>query len=325
VFSCRICGYEQKSRSIHAQEMMFGTREKFLYDVCASCGSVQISEIPDIEILSRHYPKAYYSLKDAAEVKNANSGASLGSLMRAKLAGLRDLHAVGIRSLVGGLIQHLRPAPPALNCLASVKISLSDRILDVGCGAQAELLDRLARAGFRNLLGCDPFISDDTTTQSGVRVLKKTIRELSEKFDLIMFHHSFEHVPNPRETLENARRLLRSGGFCVIRTPTPSSEAFGIYGAQWVQLDAPRHLSLPTREGMTILAKASGFSVENILDDSSRFQFAASEMYLRDIPLVDQRETDVFTTRELQSFDERSKLLNSVHRGDQAAFILRAL
>ena len=70
-----------------------------------------------------------------------------------------------------------------------------------------------------------------------------------------MFHHSFEHLPDPIETLERVYRLMPSGGNCLIRIPLVSSEAWKKYGPHWVQLDAPRHFFLYSIESLKLNLK----------------------------------------------------------------------
>jgi hypothetical protein len=92
-----------------------------------------------------------------------------------------------------------------------------------------------------------------------------------------------------------------------------------------VALDAPRHLVLISREGMQILAQRCGFIVQQTVDDSTRFQFTASELYLKNIPLTEQNPEAVFSQNAIKEFDQRAVKLNSLHRGDAAAFILKAV
>jgi hypothetical protein len=50
---CRICGNERDNRLHRAREMFMGTRDPFTYVECAACGTLQISEAPD---LRPYYP-----------------------------------------------------------------------------------------------------------------------------------------------------------------------------------------------------------------------------------------------------------------------------
>ena len=234
----------------------------------------------------------------------------------------RVLHATGKGHAFGALVNKRWPQK-GLTDIAGTRIGFDASVLDVGCGAGAVLLNRMARLGFKNVLGADPFIHADMVTLAGVKVLKRGIDSVEGNFDLIMFHHSFEHVVDPLATLRAARERLRDQGRCLIRIPTPSCEAFDRYGAAWWQLDAPRHLTLITREGMDILADRAGLKVESVRDDSSWKQFACSELYQQKVPLVRQVYSEHFAAEQLAKFQSRAEELNARSRGDQAAFLLQ--
>lgn len=195
------------------------------------------------------------------------------------------------------------------------------RILDVGCGAGV-LLDRFARVGFRDLSGVDPFIERDTLTKQGVPVHKKVLDAVQDQYDVIMFNHSFEHLPSPRRTLQVAFHKLKPEGICVIRIPTPSSRARERYGVNWAQWDAPRHLTLISRAGMNMLAEDCGFRVQRTIDDLKGWSWAASELYGRGFSLENLRYERHFSKAQMRTFECEAAAANAAHCGDQAAFIL---
>jgi 2-polyprenyl-3-methyl-5-hydroxy-6-metoxy-1,4-benzoquinol methylase len=314
-YRCRICCCEDIRERIVAIEMMYGTKNPFEYDVCAGCGSIQISRILDAGELSQYYPNDYcdidYDEDPIIRIKGAK----------------RNPAALGYFNFYGAIGNRLRPWPGdndlvKFKILGTIGIRFETSILDVGCGDTAKLLRKLKDCGFMNLKGCDPFLKDGIITPDGISVLKCDISQIKDCYDLIMFHHSFEHVPFPRETLAAVRGHLNPGGRCLIRIPTPSCEAFRIYGTDWVQFDAPRHLSLISRDGMKIMANQLGFKVARVVDDSSRFQFTASELYRRGVPLRIQKPDQAFSADCIKDFDSRAKELNRQHLGDQAAFVL---
>src|SRR5690606_716207 len=147
------------------------------------------------------------------------------------------------------------------------------------------LLQSLNYFGFRDLTGADAFIERDIEYPSGVKVFKKPLSELTGPFDLIMLHHSFEHLPEPRDELAEIKRVRAPGGTCLIRIPV-AAQAWKEYGTDWVQMDPPRHLFLYTEKAMRRLAEDTGFDVSDVTYDSTGFQFWGSEQYRRDIPLV---------------------------------------
>lgn len=314
-YACRICGSTNLRQSYVAREMMFGTREEFRYEECADCSSLQIDEIPDAVTLSRHYPENYYSFSSAPQRMSIRENLVRWLVLE------RDRASLGRWSVTGRMLKFMKPAPSSVDILKSAGIRNGQQVLDVGCGAGA-LLDRLSKMGFDGLLGVDAFVDADMITSSGVPIKKRRLSEVEGEFDLIMFHHSFEHVPSPRDELQEVHRRLRPGGRCLIRIPTPSSEAWEKYGTDWVQLDAPRHLTLISRPGMTALAQQCGFSIAEEIDDSIGWSFMASELYRRDIPLREQSQETHFSPDEISTYEKRATAANAAGRGDQAAFIL---
>lgn len=314
-YSCRICCCEDTSEQIVAIEMMYGTRDSFEYDVCARCGSIQIAKILDAGDLSKYYPNDYCDISYDED-----------PVIRRKKA-KRNLSTLGYFNFYGTIGNWLRPWFGDIDyvkfkVLGTIGVRFETSILDVGCGDTARFLRELKDCGFKKLTGCDPFLKDGILTPDGINVLKCEVSQLKESYDLIMFHHSFEHVPFPRETLAAVRSHLNPGGRCLIRIPTPSCEAFRIYGTDWVQFDAPRHLSLISRDGMSIMADELGFKVAKVVDDSNHFQFAGSELYRLGLPSKNRKMNQVFSKECLNEFDLRAKELNRQHLGDQAAFVL---
>src|SRR5271165_5137768 len=124
--------------------MMFSTHEQFVYDQCADCDSIQISEVLSYGELSKHYPKEYYSFNsDPGKMKGLKEFAKTFLLTE------RDRGVFG-RSVIGRLIETVKPEPTYVWVIHQVGVREDKRLLDVGCGAGA-FLNRLVRLGFRNV------------------------------------------------------------------------------------------------------------------------------------------------------------------------------
>lgn len=306
---CRICGNSTKNAIYSVPEMMFGYRDRFDYFQCSSCKCLQIAEVP--ADMSKYYPPHYYSFtpKQRRFQKNPVDRA---------LRRLKDHYTVFSHGILGSLISAISPNKK-LAPLSKVGLSRDSRILDVGCGDGWRLY-ALREIGFRNVLGVDPYLHEDIRYENGLRVLKQSVYDVTGEWDLIMYHHSFEHVPDPVENLRAASKLLRAGGCCLVRVPTVSSYAWEQYRENWVQLDAPRHYTLPSLESMNVLAAKTGFHVQNVVFDSTKDQFQGSELYKRGIPLVTGK--NIFSANQVRQWKREAKKLNKENRGDQAAFYL---
>ncbi|MGH3726113.1 MAG: class I SAM-dependent methyltransferase [Mycobacterium sp.] len=318
---CRLCDSTGPHQTLEVREMMFGTRELFEYFRCAECDTLQIVSELEGEELMRHYPSTYYSLNGAGQprvlrwlvtqrdrFKLRSGGWIFGYLMTAPVP-------EGIfRVLLGGDVVRM---------LAQLGVERGARILDVGCGSGA-LLDRLARVGFSSLAGADPFIATDGESREHIPLMKRYLSDVTGEFDLIMFNHSLEHMPDPVATLEVAAKKLAPGGMCLARVPTTSSEAWNIYGADWVQADAPRHMVIPSRQGMALAAERAGLRVEQTFDDSTFGQFTGSEAYRGDVAVTDPKILRMFRPKQIWEWEKRARRLNREDRGDQTGFVLRS-
>jgi len=294
---------------------MFGLRETFEYVQCSKCGSIQISNPP--ADYSEYYPKDYmaFAFDNVSEIKQF-------------LKTARFRYSFYGKGLFGKLLQKFRRSPEIGKFISQTKTNLTDSVLDVGSG-EGELLFQMYKIGFSNLTGVDPYICFDKEPFSGLKFVKNNLSQIKDRFDLIMFNHSLEHVLNPRTELLYATELLNPGKYILVRLPVAGGFAFRKYGTDWIQWDSPRHVSIPTEKGMRVLAADLGLTVENVVYESWAFQFWGSEQNMRDIPLHDERslwlysKSRIFSKKQLKQYAIASKKLNETNDGDMACFILR--
>jgi len=326
VQTCPACSGASLNEVLVVRENMFGIEEEFDYAVCAVCGSLALISIP--EDMSSYYPTNYYSV-------DLDPEQALGAPGVRQFAQLVVGSVLWGRGVLSGTATALIPRRQ-LRTLVSVLRSIrragltngrETRVLDVGCGS-GMLVFALGLAGVKDVTGVDPFMSGERDLSTGGRLRRQDLSEVEGLYDLIMFHHSFEHVPDPEASLREALRRLTPGGRVLIRMPTPSSHTFETYGAAWVQLDAPRHLVVLSRPGVDSLCERVGAKVVSVDDDSTGFQFWGSEQYLRGIPLMDGRSVMMaprdapFSKAQLRSWEKQAVELNGQGRGDQAAWVI---
>lgn len=312
---CKICGNTDNNTTYQVKEMMLGYRDIHPYFQCGECDCLQLANVPDN--LPDYYPKDYYSY----------SAVGFPTGIKKFLLAKRDYQEVtNDGGWLGKLLANYRPETK-LATLQPTQINQHSKILDVGCGA-GHLLYSLKGAGFTHLLGVDPFNEGDIEYKNGLLIAKQSLDETDGQWDLIMMHHSFEHISEQQQTLRAVAERLNDDGQCLIRIPIVSSWAWEHYGVDWVQLDAPRHLYLHSINSMRHLAQQCDLKIKSIAYDSFALQFWGSEQHVQDIALNDERsyavnpENSPFTAEQIEAYTKQSNLLNHKKQGDQAVFYL---
>lgn len=161
-----------------------------------------------------------------------------------------------------------------------------------------------------------------------MRLRRGSLEAVAGDYDLVMLHHSFEHMADPHRAMAAVARRVRPGGWALVRVPVADSHAWEVYREDWVQLDAPRHLHLHTPRSMARLAETAGFRIDGVEWDSSAFQFWGSEQYRLGMALSAPgslsrgRRHGPFSRRQLRCWERAARRLNREGKGDQAAFYL---
>jgi len=77
----------------------------------------------------------------------------------------------------------------------------------------------------------------------------------------VIIWHVFEHLADPRGTLEAIFRILKPGGRLVVAVPNFSSLQARLTGGAWFHLDLPRHLYQFPLSGLKTLLRRADFEV----------------------------------------------------------------
>jgi SAM-dependent methyltransferase len=320
--TCRWCSSSSLGEPLAAREMMFGSRRKYEYRKCRSCGSLgrDLSTVPAEDL----YPPAYYSLARGNDVSSfryrpiAPLRATTDVLLKYPL-GVTQIERAGIPLRRGAFLQWF----------GATGIHRRSRILDIGSG-DGGLLRLLARMGFTNLFGIDPHLEAELH-DAPVELRRMDVRSVdrAQRFDVVMLHHVLEHLDNPAEELVKVRALLSPSGLLVLRVPVVDSWAAATYGANWVQLDAPRHQAIPTVKALIDAAEAAGFALQRTFRDSTAFQIWGSEQYRQGVPLRDPRSwaegsrSGPITRPFVLRASLRAIGLNRAAKGDQVCAVFR--
>ena len=137
------------------------------------------------------------------------------------------------------------------------------RVLDVGCG-RGVILGPLADRGFE-VHGVE--VSSDASRGADARAEIRFAADLADAaypdahFDEVVIWHVLEHLPDPRRTLEEVRRILKPRGRLIVAVPNFSSAQARWSGAAWFHLDLPRHLYQFPLDALRRLLEEVGFEV----------------------------------------------------------------
>ena len=298
-YTCHYCHSTQRTIFL-ATERMLGLGGEFRYASCTSCGSIQLFTIP--EDLGPYYPRDYYSF---------------GLLQPSGL--LRNLlKKIRIRTFLATGWKFFLP-PFGGYWLKKLHPKFTDRIADVGCG-NGQLLYELHVSGFKDLHGFDPFLENESRLGAGLQLWKKELEQTDLYFDVLMMHHSFEHMADPELVFKTCFERLNPGGRLLVRCPVSDAKVWKEKQSLWVQLDAPRHMTIPSTQGFVAAAQRSGFEVQEIIFDSTSFQFWGTALYEQGEKLDSGKVRTYFSEKQLVEWEQKAIQYNQEGVGDQACF-----
>lgn len=149
-------------------------------------------------------------------------------------------------------------------------------VLDVGC-ADGLFLDVMRMCGWMTQ-GVEAFRREGANHEN-VIVEEFLLLDSQERYDLVTFIHSFEHMAAPAETLRKCHALLKSGGRLLLAVPNFSGAWSRLLGEGWPWLNTQDHHFHYTSDAIVRLLSQNGFQVV-VLRTYSGFAPSAFEMYL---------------------------------------------
>ena len=132
------------------------------------------------------------------------------------------------------------------------------QMVDVGSGT-GDFLRALNNNGW-NAFGVEPSptarkIAENANVLhiSGLKDLKDTTQ------DVITFWHSLEHVYDLEETLNQAKRALKTKGYLIVACPNYMSWDAKYYKKNWAAWDVPRHLRHFSPNSLNLILRKKNF------------------------------------------------------------------
>lgn len=273
---CPLCEHDSYGSLASLVDVTYDIPGDFQVVRCKGCRHIFLNPRPTLVSILDCYPKEYAPYLDVQTTASHNgalgqdSPSIPGSVERAEGmdADNRDRDRSWRRvprAILRWLWEEnatLVPNPPRAE----------SRMLEVGCAHGGFLLEA-QRAGWR-VEGVEPSTqAARVARQRGFAVHEGFLGDFPsqdrELYDWIAFWMVFEHVPNPREFLRQARELLRSGGVITLSVPNAATWERWLFGRHWLGYDAPRHLQVFTASKLRDLLEAEGFREVRVIHQSN--------------------------------------------------------
>ena len=128
----------------------------------------------------------------------------------------------------------------------------SGKVLDIGCGNKPYEKEFQQKAN--EYVGCD--IVQSSLQKVDVICDATNLPFLSGEFDTVFSIQTIEHIAEHQQMLNEAHRVLKSGGYFIISGPF-----------YWPLHEAPHDYFRFTRYGFSHILNKSGFRVEKIIEN----------------------------------------------------------
>ena len=214
--NCDFCDSNDSTPIYVLVDVRLGLPGEYTLVRCGQCGLLYLDPQPSWDQLASHYPWDYHCYD--------------GGLDEEPSTFVRWAKRFGVRR----------------RCRVVSQRRSSGRLLDVGCSTGI-FLDEMRHHGGWEVVGVEPVpaAAEYAKQHFGLDVY---VGELLEgafsptSFDIVTLWDVLEHTPNPRAILQEIYRILKPGGWIVMKAPDPDSWEAHFFGSCWVGFEAPQHL-----------------------------------------------------------------------------------
>jgi SAM-dependent methyltransferase len=229
---------------------------------------------PEKKALKEYYPEAYH----ATQSSRYHEYSWLRKLVLKTYFGYKQCSD---SSKTWRFLRKIILVPFRVRYRRSIPFVEKGRLLDVGCGNGTELYKL-------KLMGWETYgveVDEEAAARARSKGLNVFTDDLFERnfpdqfFHVVRMSFVLEHLPNPRETLQEIKRILRSQGRIYISIQNARSLHYWLFAKRWFSLDVPRHLFTFTPKTMQKLLSSLDLKIETTHFDSGTRSFLVSLQY----------------------------------------------
>lgn len=237
--SCALCQGFQHELIYTTKDRHYGIKGEFNIYKCKSCELVFIKPLLSESELNELYPQNYYAYQDFKDKSSL-----LQRINR------RFVLKIGTRD---------------------PKFEKPGKMLDVGCGSGKFLYSQREKGWETYGVEVSKAAAEFGRKAAGLDIFGGNLVDAafeSNTFDYVRSNHSFEHITNPGEVLDEVYRILKPGGKLMIGVPNINGLAAKMFGKYWWYLGAPVHpFNYSDKTLPRVLAKHQ-FKVEKVAYNS---------------------------------------------------------
>lgn len=275
---CPNCEKDSTDLVYETKDWLYGNEGVFHLVRCRVCSLVYLNPRPVPEEAWKFYPKQYFAYQPFNSRKPAHSRLRKLRLKLKEAALVERLGYPAFSTSKNSFFPLLRRTVvwPLLTFLSKRRLEFSGippyysrhRILDVGCGS-GSFVREMEQLGWEAYgLELNPEAVRYARDHMDLKVSEGSLPSLKLEagfFDVVTMFDSFEHMPNPREVLDDVHRILAPGGLLIMNTPNFNSFYRKVFGDRWFNVAAPLHYYLYAKEPLKALLLRSGLLVQKIL------------------------------------------------------------
>jgi SAM-dependent methyltransferase len=238
ISNCVICGSSSFINKYNTYDRHYGnTNTSWLVDQCLNCKVLFLNPmISDDELHSMYDEDTYYSYKPFNSSKRFS-----------------------LKEIIHNIFINIKPKDYNFN-------PSGKNILDIGCGSGKELFDYKLKGG--NVFGIEISKSaSEFGNKFGLNIFNGTLIQAnlsSNFFDYIRSNHSFEHLIDPVNIVEEIYRITKPGGKVFIGVPNSNSFNYYLFKRYWYYLGVPFHPFSYNTNNLILLFESKGFKVDRV-------------------------------------------------------------